>query len=210
MQVVASRHKRYRSPSPPCAPDLDSPLDTLIKRRRREELSKTYDWDLSTPGASGSGHGHLPSNVQHEHQPEASTSWSQAGVEHRRQKQWERQQAPPVYYPSSSQPESNYYSERASASLSHTQYSSPVPRQYSQPDPPDVHHQSEPMSSSPIQHRAPTSSPFRSKGPRATGDRVEEEEDMEMLDEDQLRDEWGEVYASQNLLLHSLVSLARS
>jgi len=54
------------------------------------------------------------------------------------------------------------------------------------------------MSSSPIRHHPPSSSPFRD----SSETRVEE-----WMDPEEMRREWGEEYATQNSLLHNLVSL---
>jgi hypothetical protein len=56
------------------------------------------------------------------------------------------------------------------------------------------------MSSSPVRHEPPPSSPFKAIQRGAS----EEEEDE--MGEEELKKEWGAEYYAQNSLLHSLVS----
>ncbi|WWC66925.1 uncharacterized protein I206_100832 [Kwoniella pini CBS 10737] len=214
MLAPTQRHKRPRSPSPPLSPDVASPLDVLLKRRRREELS------FSSPGE----HPISPFAPQHQSNdyfgtvsaadielPHAESSTSAlkrsiAGVERRRTKQWEKQNAPSISNSQPTPPHSNHY-------LNVT----PTPRNaYSQPDP---------MSSSPIRNILPSSSPFKPK-PKIEDDiwtshtsgemnDVQQqhqfgvnhgsgEEEVMDMNEDEMKREWGEAYEEQNWLLHSL------
>ncbi|KAK4685566.1 hypothetical protein P7C73_g4581, partial [Tremellales sp. Uapishka_1] len=148
--MLAPVRKRPRSPSPPISPDAASPLDILMKRRKREELG--MNWSPSYPSGSD----------------EASR-----GIEKRRTRQWDKLQDP-----SSSQPLPN------SSSFS-------PPSSYSQPD----EMRKFDMSSSPIRHEPPSSSPFRAKGVQQ---QLHQEEDFN------LEGEWGEEYCKQNTLLYNL------
>ncbi|WVF66436.1 hypothetical protein IAT40_001176 [Kwoniella sp. CBS 6097] len=217
------RHKRPRSPSPNLEPDLASPIDVILKRRRRDELSFSSPIganDVSPFTLSPNGHGHGHHNEvdyfnfpQSRHvtedgndgminqdgvQAESSVSAmrrSMAGVERRRTKQWEKQNAPQL---------------------------APVPQHQSQPTPPPTHFltpntrgaysQPNPMSSSPIRNLPPSSSPFRDKrdkswhedggdqGGMGTGTEMETDE----MGDEEMKREWGEEYAVQNSLLHNL------
>ncbi|OCF40095.1 hypothetical protein I317_06108 [Kwoniella heveanensis CBS 569] len=226
------RHKRPRSPSPASEPDLASPVDVILKRRRRDELQ------YSSPIGSGAGataaagndispfvlspHGpgianhtevdyfNLPPTGQyagrddqggegvHAESSAAALRRSMAGVERRRTKQWEKQNAP---QPSTtaSQP-------------------TPPPAQFLTPNARSAYSQPNPMSSSPIRNVPPSSSPFRDKGDTswldvtlrhdqslmdlATGIQAQDEE----MNEEEMKREWGDEYAVQNSLLHNLVS----
>nr|XP_019048622.1 hypothetical protein I302_02394 [Kwoniella bestiolae CBS 10118]OCF27552.1 hypothetical protein I302_02394 [Kwoniella bestiolae CBS 10118] len=210
MLAPPQRHKRPRSPSPPplplSSPDLTSPLDVLLKRRRRDELT------FSSPNEHQHHHHDYFNLHEEEHpQPHAESSSSalrrsMKGVERRRTKQWERQNAPA----SNSQP----------TPPSHNGHlSTPNQRNWhSQPDPI--------MSSSPIRNVMPSSSPFRAKEeemwqipmnghsggginggiPVDNEDGEEEEETMEEWNEVEMKKQWGEAYEKQNWLLRSLVS----
>ncbi|WVR03350.1 hypothetical protein IAU60_000341 [Kwoniella sp. DSM 27419] len=193
MLVPPDRYKRARSPSPPFEPDLASPLDVLLKRRRREELPH------SSPGEHGSyalspasftaendyfalptiHHGGGPDESPcHAESSAAAMRRSMAGVERRRTKHWELQNAP-------SQSQSNAHSQPT-----------PPPSHLLTPNVRTAYSQPNPMSSSPIRNMPPSSSPFRDKGPGV--------DDTSWMEEDEMRREWGEEYAAQNSLLHSL------
>ena len=170
MLAPQHRPKRARSSSPVSEPiDINSPLDVLIKRRRRDHL---FDLDMDEP----------------QWIPSASSSSSvEPGVERRRAKQWERLNAPP----SSSQ----FFSQPLPPPIS------PAPRWQTQSQPTPVRPL---MSSSPVRHHPPSSSPFRSAGSSETKAPTHVDE---WLDPDEMRREWGEEYAAQNSVLHSLVSV---
>ncbi|KAL1412056.1 hypothetical protein Q8F55_003053 [Vanrija albida] len=236
--VAPTRAKRGRSPSPSSYADtLASPLEVLLKRRRRAEWKQASGsggfalppppapvWrpELSTGEASATllvnsssddHHGDmevLRSSSPHrrsgygsatdvdDDEPESSTAWMRTGgVERRRARAWERLQAPS----SSSLSHSLPVSQPAPPQHVEPSSSSPAARAYvraranSQPMPHNHHPQHTPsrhphvgMSSSPVRHSPPSSTPFR-------GD--------EWTAEERVR-EWGDEYATQNSLLFSL------
>ncbi|WWC58024.1 uncharacterized protein I303_100559 [Kwoniella dejecticola CBS 10117] len=193
MLASTHRHKRPRSPSPPLSPDLASPLDIILKRRRREDLSFSSPGELpaspfaphqtdyfgSLPFSNGNG-GEQELDLPHAESSTSALKRSMAGVERRRTKQWERQNAPSVSHSQPTPPHSNRY-------LNVT----PTPR--------NAHSQPDPMSSSPIRNVLPSSSPFRPKP-------MLHDNDMWHItsDNDEMKREWGEAYEKQNWLLHSL------
>ena len=182
MLAPPHRHKRPRSPTPPLSPSHASPLDTYLKRRKRDELTDTF-W--SEPEQSPIPHNPPAPVYDRFSDPLDGDPWvRQAGVEHRRTRQWERLNAPQSerMFSSSSQPNPS------------SSTSSPAPRWTSQPDA-SSHHRRGEMSSSPIRHILPSSSPFRSSQTRAE----------DWIDPEEMRREWGEEYAAQNSVLHNLV-----
>ena len=182
--MLAQPRKRHRSPSP-SNEDITSPLDILLKRRRREayfdhedcapstnQTSAAYDY-LSDAGGESS-----------------SSGWTRL-VEKRRTRQWEQLNAPQR---SSQQSQHSQPSPQAF----HHEASSPLrPKSYAQPNGLTG---IGPMSSSPIQHHPPSSSPFR---PSQNNQLISQEQ----MDDDEMRREWGNEYYNQNSLLHQLVSL---
>ncbi|WRT63622.1 uncharacterized protein IL334_000545 [Kwoniella shivajii] len=231
MLAPPHRPKRPRSPSPTLEPDLASPLDVILKRRRRQDLS------FSSPGEAGnfesthgdgehhdyfdipaSGHGNGQVNQQERNHAESSSSAirrSMAGIERRRTKQWEKLNAPH----SLPSPHSPFHSHSHLDSCSN-----PTSTSFSQPTPPhtqlstnntpnfrNAYSQNDVMSSSPIRNIPPSSSPFKEKEKEkekhrngdwnADDSQGEVEEDM---DEAEMRKEWGQEYEKQNWLLHSL------
>lgn len=178
MAEVAAR-KRARSSSPVCDV-LASPLEVLLKRRRRD-LSRTssvalpppsqpiFDPPSGMPGPSG-GDAAMPSSSS----PGLPTSSSPGfgdyshdanslrGIERRRTRNWERLNAPALAGPSC-EPDSSPVARRSTS---------------------DRHL----VSSSPVRHQPPAPV-FRD----------------EWSAEERLR-EWGDEYSSQNTVLHSLVS----
>lgn len=217
MLVDGPRNKRRRSPSPAAYdtidPSLDSPLDVLIKRRRRRQ-----------PGdvESGDYFNHQDDQGQQHQQDENEAGPSVPYVERRRAKQWDKLNAPRPSLPNQphSQPHLEFTPPHPTAfSRSHSHpvnqlVNSSPPHAYSQPLP---HH---PMSSSPIRHQPFGSSPFRCQSsnqvPSTTMDfssesatRVENLSVYEVEDDmasEEMRKSWGEQYAQQNELLHSVVS----
>ncbi|OCF59751.1 hypothetical protein L486_02424 [Kwoniella mangroviensis CBS 10435] len=217
MLAPPQRHKRPRSPSPPplqlSSPDLTSPLDVLLKRRRRDERSFSSPNDHHQYHQHNQNHDYFDLNptTDNADQPHAESSTSalkrsMKGVERRRTKQWEKQNAPSA---SASQP--------TPPPTFHNHAMTPNQRNYrSQPDPL--------MSSSPIRNVYPSSSPFRAKDEEliwqtptnvhsnASGEQYamagteEEGEDgeMEIMDEDEMKRQWGEAYQKQNWLLRNL------
>ena len=210
--LASPRHKRPRSPSPSLeSSDLTSPLDVFLKRRRRHDSDSYHDNSLPLPFTAGPPPSE-PHMVDGEDSAESSlTPWHRF-VEKRRTRQWERQNAPqPLPSQTLSQPHlapsSNSYpdvpsSQPTSSSSSDPLSPAPGQRWHSQPEP--RQHANAQMSSSPIRHHPPTSSPFR-PGPSSEVTRVEE-----WMDPEEMRREWGEEYAAQNSLLHSLVSILRN
>ncbi len=189
--LAPPKRKRHSSPPAPGSPEIPSPLNVVNKRRRRSDFVDPF-W--SEPPLSKGNHSYEHDECYGE---SSSAQWyRQAGVERRRTKQWERLNAPSQSslpstnsqpcpsFPSTSQPDP------------YRQPSSPMPRSHSQPDLTNSSRLQ--MSSSPIRHRPPSSSPFRS----SSETKVEE-----WIDPEEMSREWGEEYASQNSLLHNLVSL---
>ncbi|WWD22356.1 hypothetical protein CI109_106847 [Kwoniella shandongensis] len=219
--------KRPRSPSPPTtfeADDLASPLDMILKRRRRDERhwsdvhNQTTEQSpfLLSPGQSHDHHDYFASHHGDEgddHPPNGSGESSaaaqrraMAGIERRRARQWERLNAPvSASAPTATQQHHATYrsgsgsGSQPTPSPSPYPYPSPIPHRqaYSQPDP-YTHHGGGQMSSSPIRNLPPSSSPFRDKGGPSSGG------DEWTMDHEEMRREWGEEYAAQNSLLHSL------
>lgn len=175
--MLAPPRKRPRSPSP-ASDDLTSPLDILLKRRRQRG---EYNGDADDYIA------YDPSTRFETTEAESSSAPWTRFIEKRRTRQWEILNNPPRH---TSQPSPNRQDD----------YSSPIrPRMYSQPE----SLSKVPMSSSPIHHQPPSSSPFKPSGPSTKDDNDGEDEDM---DEDEMKREWGDEYYSQNSLLRNLVS----
>lgn len=189
MAEVAAR-KRARSSSPVCDA-LASPLEVLLKRRRRD-LSRTSSVALPPPSqpifhppapAAPNGDAAMPSSSS-PGLPESSSpgglggmggmdeygNESLRGIERRRTRNWERLNAPAGPAPGLAGP-------------SCEPDSSPVARRMSNRNL---------VSSSPVRHQPP---------PPVFRD--------EWSAEERIR-EWGSEYASQNSVLHSLVSLVRA
>lgn len=215
MFVEPMRHKRRRSPSPGyeqhlTQAELPSPLDVLAKRRKKRQ-----------PGELDSGE--IPGYFQYD--PQQGETSSTPYVERRRAKQWDRLNAPRPSLPNQAQSQPHIDStppHAAAMSRSHSQphnqllHSSP-PHAHTQPAP---HHH---MSSSPIRHQPFGSSPFKSQSSnpvttplgmessdcatRVDGPTAYHAEEEEEMDADEMRRGWGEQYAQQNELLHSVVSM---
>ena len=192
--MIAHQRKRARSPSS----DFDhlaSPLDGLLKRRRQQgtpyaeeaqdyvsyapQHPSPYDSYSLVPEPGGGGES-------------SNAPWSRF-VEKRRTRQWEKLNAPQYH-------QHLHGINGGSLSQPHDypiDNSSPLrPKSLSQPGPgPST------MSSSPIRHGPPPSSPFKAI---QRGAPQEEEDEM---DAEELRKEWGAEYYAQNALLHNLVSL---
>ncbi|ORY25170.1 hypothetical protein BCR39DRAFT_590283 [Naematelia encephala] len=166
MLVLPARSKRPRSPSPDLAEQLSSPLDILHKRRRREEY---WSDPLLPPQAL-----YEPEYVDAE---SSSAAWTRASVNGRRSRQWQYLNAPQTH-------SSHSHAAEPSSPI-------PMPRAASQPDPSSRRGQ---MSSSPIRHHPPSSSPFKSSETRI--------DDWIGLEE--MEREWGAEYTAQNSLLHNL------
>ena len=204
MLAPPMRPKRARSSSPPTSPTgVSSPLDILLKRRRRDDeygIDQSSAHDEAEFGISIAGPSIYPQPAWYE-QDRVDAGGSQIhinediGIEKRRRRQWEKAQAPlsQNHFPNHFQP--NALPPRSTDNLSPHQW-------YSQPQP--TYHETQArrndMSSSPIRHQMPTSSPFREKK------RDQEWEDEMSIDE--MRREWGDEYASQNTILHTLVCTA--
>jgi len=180
--MLAQPRKRHRSTSP-LADELTSPLDILLKRRRREAYFENDDFAPHIPSPT-SAYDYRTSDTGGD---SSSANWTRL-VEKRRTRQWEQLNAP------------QRSSQQSQSSQSHTldhEPSSPLrPKSYSQPiDMPAPG----PMSSSPIQHHPPSSSPFRPS-------QVVQYRSEEHMDDEEMRREWGAEYYNQNSLLHQLVS----
>ena len=187
------RRKRTRSATPPESPLLPSPLAIFSKKRRRSEAIDPHWADFDSPNRNPSLRSDMPS---------AFELYRPAG-ERRRARQWDRLNAPSSATATSSSSSRSCFLNNTPSSFPNTsqydpykQPSSPISRWQSQPNPPT--HQQIQMSSSPVRHQPPTSSPFRTSNET----KVEEE----WLDEEEMKKEWGEAYASQNSLLYTLVS----
>lgn len=221
--MLARQPKRARSPTPPPSHaygafgESSSPLDNVFLKRQRQAAAHPFGGDLAEAsyfndqdsGRPWSPHGW---STPLEGQPEAGPSHSRPGRERRRAKQWEllngpafaRQHPPPFAH------HSNSYTSRDVASLP----CQPDPLEQVDPRPSVAssasnafsteqlgESSSQPlMSSSPVRHTAPTSSPFRDSG--QSSQMIEDD-----WDADELGKAWGEEYGSQNLLLRNLVSL---
>lgn len=169
MAEVAAR-KRARSSSPVCDV-LASPLEVLLKRRRRD-LSRTSSVALPPPsqpvfeppnggdaGMPSSSSPGLPGSSSPGFDGYSQEAGSFRGIERRRTRNWERLNAPAL----ACEPDSSPVARRSTS---------------------DRHL----VSSSPVRHQPP---------PPVFRD--------EWSAEERLR-EWGDEYASQNSVLHSLVS----
>ena len=186
-------NKRSRSPSSSGSEDIPSAYDGFFKRRKRANIIDPF-W-CEQPHIDGQP----SSQDQDDHglAESSSSPWSpQVGIERRRTRQWQRLNAPPR---STSTPFSN---NSQPLDCPTQQPSSPVSIRCR--DSP-LEHQPEPaaysrgqLSSSPVRHCPPGSSPFR---------QTSETQVEECMDSEEMRREWGEEYAAQNSLLYSLVSL---
>lgn len=167
---------------------------------------RTRQWDRlnagarpSLPAASGSGSGgHAYSQPHFEHTPPHASTFTRAHS-----------------FPALPNQNGNGHSHHSSSGG----FPSSPPHAISQPLPQNQ------MSSSPIRHQVYGSSPFKSSAPtnlappfngtemssgsatrvEGSAGRQEHEEMDEEMDPDELRRGWGEQYAQQNELLHSLV-----
>lgn len=188
--------KRARSPSPIYADTLAaSPLDVLLKRRRRSEWvpsTSTYSGFAPPPPPveeSGTHHGShdtdnssqaaASSPLRRQRDEDEEDGWARRGVSRRRTRQWERLQDPTSV---ASAPNSVQHTMYAQQSYSQQHLPNPYPPQVT---PDRVNN----MSSSPVRHQPPSSTPFRA----------------DEWTEDERLQEWGDHYAAQNGLLHSLV-----
>lgn len=198
-EVATARAKRARSPSPSYVDTLASPLEVLLKRRRRTTWTTNagagppvWDEDREFPGPSS--HHEMSSPLARGGQERDvgfdDSGPPEVGVERRRARQWERLQAPQLSL-SQSQAQAQTMSQppppmpdssplrysRAARAISHPPAA----------ELPTTQH----LSSSPVRHQPPSSTPFRADDGWSVQERLQE---------------WGEEYASQNSLLHSLVS----
>ncbi|WVQ80425.1 hypothetical protein IAT38_002530 [Cryptococcus sp. DSM 104549] len=196
------RPKRSRSPSPSFEPDIASPLNLILKRRRREELgfasaepddpAHGFDRDAwarqQYAGFGDSGSFAESSSAAQVRGAESGygngTGAVGMGVERRRTRNWDRINAPPA---------------------TPAGHPTPSPSAYPFPTPTNghawPHAQDPPMSSSPVRNQPPSSSPFRDTARREA---EEAEQEEWMMDEEEMKREWGEAYTAQNSLLHSL------
>jgi hypothetical protein len=216
-------------------------LDVLAKRQRTgrsiggvleqievqdQQLSPSqYDSGSSGYGADSNGHSHSHINGHGHVNGNGNThdelDMSMQYAEKRRARQWEQLNAPrptsPLFKTPSHPPPG--IQERINPDP-HDQdlgyFASPATHHAQQQSRPQFKHH---MSSSPIRHQPPGSSPFKSSGhssqatardfrssgtTRAEEEREEDEDDE--MDQEELRRDWGEHYARPNGLLLSLVS----
>ena len=200
--MLAPPRKRHRSPSP-SADEIPSPLDILLKRRRHDRQgTDDYSphsqppWPLSSP--------ETPSQSNTNATAESSSApWTRL-VERRRTKQWERLNAPDQYISQQIYQQTGQRTHEYPRSHFGNDHSSPIrPRWAGGQQDSDYESQSRgaTMSSSPVRHQPPSSSPFRPHGMHnQPGQDMEE-----LMDEEEMRREWGAEYADQNSLLHDLV-----
>ena len=221
--MLALMKKRPRSPSPDN--DVTSPLDVL-KRRRKSDYFGNNPSDEPEVGSD-----ETRSDI------DMATDWPRF-VERRRTRQWEKLNAPPASHSFGDQHQ--YHRRSTSAypydpirpgsypvplgeSRSHPEIQAnngfidlspaPAPRILSFPQP-ESSKAAMAMSSSPIRHHPPSSSPFRPgarthRGPISSAlyeHEAVEDDEYEIMDEESMRREWGAEYASQNSLLHRVVS----
>lgn len=216
--MLARQPKRARSPTPPPSQaygsfgESSSPLDNVFLKRRRQAASQSFEDDCSEASYMNGQDPWISEGwtTSLDSQPEAGPSYSRPGRERRRAKQWEMLNAPVFGRPHSplSTEDPNRYSSRNTAGLPSQQAPSaypdprlsgivPVQDAFSTQQPGEASTQ-QLMSSSPVRHTAPTSSPFRDSG-----------QSSQMMnddwDPDELGKAWGEEYGSQNMLLRSLV-----
>ena len=210
MLAPPQRPKRPRSPSPSLEPeisDLASPLDILLKRRKKEQHQHFGLPDSPHSGALASpvhtydqDYFNYYQNTQAESSstPQIKTGL-EMGVERRRTKQWDKINAPPsgAYQ---HQQQYHYPQGHLATPITHPAQAAPSSAAYPFPTPLPVPHASNAaplMSSSPIRNQPPSSSPFREK--------AENMQEEHWIDEEEMRREWGEAYTEQNSLLHNLV-----
>jgi hypothetical protein len=226
-------HSRKRERSPPSdtfATPCNSPaiglvtsptVDVLAKRQRIGrsiggvlEQIEVQDQHLPALQYDSGGNGHASNGNGngngHVHELEMSSQYA----EKRRARQWEQLNAPqptsPLFKTPSHPPPGIY--DRLNPDNEDLGYFSPAHHAQKPSRPQFKHH----MSSSPIRHQPPGSSPFKSSGPssqatardfRSSGaTHAESEDEDDEMDQEELRRDWGEHYARPNGLLLSLVS----
>ncbi len=185
MADVAHRKRaRSPSPSPGYGDTLASPLEVLLKRRRRDTYVSSRMPPPPVWGApSMSNHMDEDDPPSSSHGPSSPLRRGDEYFERRRQRQWERLQAPSLSQPQPTLPDSSPF--RAShPPLQRSITNESMGSEYEM----EVARQA--LSSSPVRHQPPGSTPFRAN---------------EWTPEERMR-EWGNEYARQNSLLHSLVS----
>lgn len=249
--MLAHPMKRARSNSPPTSPNgISSPLDILLKRRRRNELIESLGWGgqeglyLPTQQQSESGHGDWQVSPDRRRDEDENVNGiagpsrfachgefaadhptisdgsrniesTEMGVERRRRRQWEKAQAPPPYYYNPSGTSHRHSQGTSETPPNPASFHSPIPINNSQSHGNNGYDRNQSngrheMSSSPIRNHPPGSSPFRANvaenghGNEGYGD-LDWEHEMSI---EEMRREWGDEYASQNTLLHSLVSFS--
>lgn len=194
MLAPSQRHnKRSRSPASSEISDYSPAFDGFLKRRKRADLVDPF-WS-EQPHLDGQPSFHHPDD-HHDVAESSSSPWTpQVGIERRRARQWQRLNAPlrstSTTFSNNSQPPACPVQQSSSPVLMRLGNPQHEPAAYSHPR----------MSSSPVQHRPPGSSPFWE---------TSEMPDEECMDPDDMRREWGEEYAAQNSLLHSLVGLTET
>ncbi|CAK9787056.1 hypothetical protein CC85DRAFT_287278 [Cutaneotrichosporon oleaginosum] len=186
MADVAAR-KRGRSPSPGYGDTLASPLEVLLKRRRRDPHTASRMPPPPVWGAPSLSSHTDEDDSPSSHGPSSPLRRGEEYFERRRQRQWERLQAPSQSQPLPSHPSSSPFrnqplqrSRTNESTGSASDYEMEVARRQT-------------LSSSPVMHQPPGSTPFRAS---------------QWTPEERNR-EWGEEYARPNSLLHSL-HLARA
>jgi len=233
-----SRKRERSPPSDTFATPCNSPaiglvtsptVDVLAKRQRigrsiggvleqievKDQHLPALQYEPGTNGhaLNGNGNGYANGNGP-EHELEMSSQYA----EKRRARQWELLNAPqptsPLFKTPSHPPPGIY--DRLHPDNEDLGYFSPAHHSQKPSRPQFKHH----MSSSPIRHQPPGSSPFKSSGPssqatardfRSSGPTSTESEDEDdEMDQEELRRDWGEHYARPNGLLLSLVSYSAS
>jgi len=229
--------KRERSPpsdtfATPCNSPaiglLTSPtVDVLAKRQRtgrsiggvleqievQDQHLPALQYEARANGNASNSNGNgLANGNGHERELDMSMQYA----EKRRARQWEQLNAPqpvsPLFKTPSHPPPGIY--DRLNPDNEDLGYFSPAHAHHAQkPSRPQFKHH---MSSSPIRHQPPGSSPFKSSAPssqatardfRSSGPiSAESEDEDEEMDQEELRRDWGEHYARPNGLLLSLVS----
>ncbi|OXH35529.1 hypothetical protein J009_01840 [Cryptococcus neoformans] len=208
MLAPPQRPKRLRSPSPSLEPeisDLASPLDILLKRRKKEQhqhfgLPDSPHSGVASPlNTYDQDYFNYYQNTQTESNSTAQIRTGlEMGVERRRTKQWDRINAPPNGV-NQHQQQYHYPPGHLATPVTHPAQAAPSSAGYPFPTPLPAPHASNAaplMSSSPIRNQPPSSSPFREK--------AENMQEEHWIDEEEMRREWGEAYTEQNSLLHNL------
>ncbi|WVQ76379.1 hypothetical protein IAR50_006044 [Cryptococcus sp. DSM 104548] len=245
MIALPQRTKRPRSPSPAFEPDIASPLDVLLKRRRKglhqqqpfgfpetpnsaQSPIHGYEPDYFQQGGNGVPHTPVGEESLYDAygQPRASNNAESSsaaqlraaglnqagvgiGVERRRTKHWNRINAPiPGQFHQTTQQHPNALATPVTHNDVYRTHPNSTSSAFPFPTPPPPPRAVSTraaaiMSSSPIRNQPPSSSPFKDTKPN-NDDLVGADEIGEPMDEEEMVRNWGEAYAEQNSILHSL------